>query len=72
MFMLILSEKKTLPYSVEPDNMPQNFKTIIIWALTRENLSSGVCDQQSLISAVVIRILEGIISELATGEISFF
>ena len=52
--------------------MPQNFKTIIIWALTRENLSSGVCDQQSLISAVVIRILEGIISELATGEISFF
>ena len=42
----------------------------ITWALMRENLSSGVCEQQScrpasLISIFVIRFLESIISKLA-------
>ena len=46
----------------------------IIWALTRENLSSGVCEQHPcrLISAFVLRLLESIISKLATSEISLF
>ena len=53
----------------------------IIWGLTRENLSSGVCvntgaDQhahsRSLISAFVIRFVERSICKLATGEISIF
>ena len=44
----------------------------IKWASTRENLSSQVCEQQRcrLISAFVIRVLESIISRLATSEIS--
>ena len=37
-----------------------------------ENLSAEVCEQQSLISAFVIRFLESIISKLATSEISIF
>ena len=44
-----------------------------IWASPRENLSSGVCEQQSrLISAFVIRVLENIISKHATSEILIF
>ena len=56
--------------------------TSIIWALTRENLSSRGfanntgADQpahpRSLISAFVIRCLESIICKLAAGEISIF
>ena len=51
-----------------------------IWAPMRENLVLEVCEQQrhrpasasSLISAFVIRLLERIISKLATREISIF
>ena len=50
-----------------------------IWALRRENLPLGVRGQQrrrlcicSLISAFVVRLLESIISKLATREISLF
>ena len=48
------------------------------WASTRENLSSVVCEQQwlvgprSLISAFVIRVLDSIISKLATSESLIF
>ena len=38
----------------------------------RENLSSGEGVGGSLISAFVIRCLEGIICKLATGELSIF
>ena len=50
-------------------------------ALTRENLSSGGCDNKGayqpahpprLISTFVIRFLESITSKLAAGEISIF
>ena len=53
----------------------------IIWASTRENLSSVVCEQHrrrsacaspSLISPFVIHFLECTISKLATSEISIF
>ena len=53
----------------------------IIWAWTREKLSSGVCDNtgadqpahpRSLISAFVIRFVESIICKFATGEFSIF
>ena len=53
----------------------------MIWASTRENLSSMFVNNKgadqtalsrSLISAFVIRLLESIISKLATGEISIF
>ena len=42
--------------------------------MTRESLSSGVCEQhrRRLISAFVIRILKSIICKLATGKISIF
>ena len=52
-----------------------------VWASTRENLTSGVANNKgpdqpghvrSLISAVVIRLMENIISKLATSEISVF
>ena len=50
-----------------------------IWALMRENLSSGCgnnkgegADQPRLISAFVIPFLESIIYKLVTSEISFF
>ena len=54
-----------------------------IWASTRENLSSGVCEQhrcrpacadhpRSLISAFVICFRESTIFDLATDEISLF
>ena len=52
-----------------------------IWASTRENLSSGVREQQcadqpahpgSLISAFVIRFSDSILCNLATGDISIF
>ena len=52
-----------------------------IWAQSRENLSSGVCEQQradqpahprSLISAFVIHSLQSIISRLATSQILSF
>ena len=53
-----------------------------IWAPSRENLSSGACEQQrrrpactsmqTQISAFVIRLLESIISRPATSEISIF
>ena len=51
------------------------------WALARENLSSVFVNNKgkdlpahprSLISAFVIRVLERIISKLATSEISMF
>ena len=53
----------------------------MIGASTRENLSSGVCENtgadqpahpRRLISAFVIRLLRSIISRLATSEISIF
>ena len=53
----------------------------MIWALTRESLFSEFVKNKdadkpawmsSLISALVIHILESIISKLATGEISIF
>ena len=53
----------------------------IIWAPTRENLSSGFANNtgtdqpahtRSLISAFVILLLESIISRLATSKISMF
>ena len=56
-------------------------KSYHIWASTQENRSSGVSKQQrlgqpahprSLISAFVIRLLESIISRLATFGISIF
>ena len=52
-------------------------QTILILALTRENLSSGVCEQQRrrpdhLISAFVIRLLESVISKLATSKFLSF
>ena len=44
----------TLAHSEDPDEMPHGFCqymiTWYIWALTRENLSSGVCEQQRLTS----------------------
>ena len=52
----------------------------IIWAWTRENLSSGFANKNGadqpghtprLISAFVIHFLERFISKLATGEIQF-
>ena len=52
-----------------------------IWASSRENLSSEVCEQQgadqsahshSLISAFVIRFSKSTISKLATNESSIF
>ena len=52
-----------------------------IWASSRENLSSGICEQQrtdqpehlhSLICAVDILVLERIISKLANSEFSIF
>ena len=55
--------------------------TSIIWATTRENLSSGFANNTgadqpahsgSLISAFVIHFLESIICKLAAGEISIF
>ena len=54
---------------------------VIIWASTRENLSSGFANSKGadqpahprrLISAFVIRFLESIIYKLNTGEISIF
>ena len=53
----------------------------IIWASTRDNLSSGFAKNKGadrpahpfiLISAFVIRLLESIISRLATGNASSF
>ena len=50
-----------------------------VWASTRENLTSGVANNKgpdqpghvrSLISAVVIRLMENIKCKLATSEIS--
>ena len=53
--------------------MKVRIEVIYIWALTRENLSSGVWEQHrhshSLISAFVIHVLESTISKLATSEI---
>ena len=57
------------------------FQNRINWALTRESLSSGVCDNKGpdqpahprrLISAFVIRFLESIISKLTTSKIAIF
>ena len=64
-------------------SISHNFKTRVcyIWALTRENLSSGLANNKgadqpahtrSLISAFVIGLLESRISKLANGEISIF
>ena len=44
----------------------------IIWALMWENLYSVFSKKQRGNNAFVIRILENIISKLATGEISIF
>ena len=53
----------------------------MIWASTRENLSSGVCEQHRCRPAcasaqtdqrLIIRFLENIISQLAKSEILFF
>ena len=55
--------------------------TAHIWALTRENMSSGVANNKSadqpahprnLFSAFVVCFLESIICKFATGKISFF
>ena len=52
-----------------------------IWALSRENLSTGVCEQHrhrpacaepSLISAFVFRLLGSIISKPASSKFSIF
>ena len=53
---------------------------MITWAMMQENLSLGVCGQQRrrpdwvglLISPFVVPLFEGIISRLATSEISIF
>ena len=46
------------------------------WASTQENLSSGVCEQQrrrpALSAPFVDRLLESIISRLATSKVSLF
>ena len=56
-------------------------KSITIWASAQENLSSVVCNNKGvdqpahprrLISAFVIRVLESIISNLATSKILIF
>ena len=72
-------------YSLSCDKNELNDE-MIIWASTRENLSSGgggggganntgtdqTVHSRSLISAFVIRFLKSIICKLATGEISIF
>ena len=56
----------------------QIINTAIIWALTREALFSGVCEQHRRRPAaqsdqhLFIRFLERIICKLAAGEISIF
>ena len=53
---------------------------VIIWASTRENLSSGFANKDAdkpadscrLINAFVVRFLESIISKLATSETPIF
>ena len=54
---------------------------LMIWTVTREDLSSGFANNKGadqpahplrLISAFVIRFLESIICKLNTGEISIF
>ena len=68
---------------MKPDRMKkQNTELradMYIWASTRENLSSGVANNtgadqpappRSLLSAFVVRLMESIISRLASSKIS--
>ena len=68
--------KKVNPLTTQAEHF---FLVAYVWATTRENLSSGVSEQQRadqaariLISAFVIQLLESITSRLATSEISIF
>ena len=67
---IFLFRKKNLKYLCLRYWLAFEIMVFITWALMRENLSSGVCEQQmcrpaSLISIFVIPFLESIISKLA-------
>ena len=71
-------------FQIYQNYMILNLTTLVqtmnnIWASTRENLSSGVCEQQRRTSACAsgqsdqcLYYSESIVSKLATSEISFF